>query len=276
MCLDEKTTQCKLCPRFCELREGQVGFCYVRRCVDGEIILDNYGGLTHIAIEPIEKKPITYFLRGTKTLSIGSWGCNLSCKFCENFKYSQSYNKKEIKYFTPEKVIEIAKEKHCQSVCMTYNEPTLYYEYLLDIANKCHESGLKFILKTNAYINKEPWREICNVTDAMNIDCKGSSVQYKEITGANAYVIRERIEEANRAGVHIEISIPLYHGFLDDVRVFYECSCFLGSVNRGMPCHLLKVFPANKHEEFKSTSDLILSTAKHILSFHMDNVDISD
>ena len=194
---------------------------------------------------------------------------------CENHKQSQFYNKDKSSKFSVKEVVSIAKEKNCKSVCMTYNEPTLYYEYLIDLANKCHESGLKFILKTNAYINKEPWVDICKVTDAMNIDWKGSSLQYKEITGADDYVIRDRISEANSAGVHIEISIPLYHGFLDDVRIFYECSCFLGSVNRGMPCHLLKVFPANKYEEFKSTPDLVISTAKHILSFHMDNVDIS-
>jgi pyruvate formate lyase activating enzyme len=267
--------QCILCPHFCIIKEGKSGKCRVRKSDGEKITLPDYGCLTHIAIEPIEKKPIKHFLEDTKTLSIGGFSCNLNCVFCENNKISQHVRKDISKHFYPSDVVSIAKEKHCKSVCMTYNEPTIFYEYLIDVANECHKNDLKFILKTNAYINKEPWAEICGVIDAVNVDWKGSESQYKEITGADSYVIEDRIKEAYNAGVHVEISIPLYHGFLEDVRAFYKCGSFLNSLNKEIPCHLLKVFAANEHEEFPSTLGQVISTAQEILSYYMDRVYIS-
>jgi pyruvate formate lyase activating enzyme len=272
--LDDKI-QCLLCPHLCVIKEGKSGKCRVRKSDGEKITLPDYGCLTHIAIEPIEKKPIREYLEDTKTLSIGGYSCNLFCKFCENSKISQHSRKDISKHFSPADIVSIAKEKHCKSVCMTYNEPTIFYEYLIDVANECHKNDLKFILKTNAYINKEPWAEICSVIDAANIDFKGSESQYKNITGATSYIIEDRIKEAYESGIHIEVSIPLYHSFLEDIREFYKCGSFLSSINSQIPCHLLKVFAANKHEEFPSTSEQVISTAQKILSYYMDSVYIS-
>ena len=191
---------------------------------------------------------------------------------CENFKISQKVRKDINKHFYPEHIINIAQEKHCKSVCMTYNEPIICYEYLMDVADECHKNNIKFIIKTNAYVNKEPWSDICKVVDAMNIDWKGSEEQYKEVVGANCYVIRDRIGEAYDNGVHIEISIPLYHHFLKDVRIFYQCGSFLSTLDKNIPCHLLSIVGANQHDKYSSTPDLDISVARRILSFYMDKV----
>ncbi|KKN30860.1 hypothetical protein LCGC14_0829850 [marine sediment metagenome] len=177
----EGRLKCLLCPHFCLLKEGESGKCLVRKSDGEKIYLAAYGYLTNIAVEPIEKKPITHFLPGTKTLSIGSFGCSLFCKFCQNSHISQITGFEDSSIFTPNEVVKMAIEKECASVCMTYNEPIIQYEYLLDLAEECHKNDLKFVIKTNAFINKEPWKKICQVVDVFNIDFKGNREKYKTV-----------------------------------------------------------------------------------------------
>ena len=275
MPLFEKKTgyvECKLCPHRCRLKEGEVGKCFVRKCDGDSIFLSNYGELTSISIDPIEKKPFHYFLPKTKTVSIGGIGCNLRCLFCENHEISQVEYHPLCKIFAPEKIVEIAEEKNYPSVCMTFNEPIISFEYLIDLAEACHKRDIKFILKTNAYVNEEPWRAICEVVDAMNIDWKGCDIQYSKITGAKEFVIMDRIREAYEAGVHLEISIPLYYSFLEDMRIFFQCAQFLGSLDRNIPCHLLKVNPAYRFSDHVAIDDTSYKLARDIIQVHMLNV----
>lgn len=191
---------------------------------------------------------------------------------CENQKISQSKSPLNLKYFSAEDIASIAKEKNCESICMTFNEPTISFEYLIDIAVACRKSNLKFLLKTNAYVNEEPWREICAVVDAMNVDWKGCDSQYADITGAKEFVIMDRIKEAYEAGVHLEISIPLYHSFLEDSRIFFQCGNFLSSLDEDIPCHLLKVNPAYHFSKYAPIDDTSYELAISIMSFYMKNV----
>ena len=264
--------QCNLCPHFCVLKKGQYGKCSIRKSDGDKIYLDNYGYLTNIASEPIEKKPILHFMSGTKTLSISGHSCNLSCVWCENFQISQKNRKKDSKYFELDSIIKMAKDEECSSICMTYNEPTISYEYLIDLANKCHKNNLKFIIKTNAYINKEPWLEICKVVDAMNVDYKGTQIQYKEVMGVDGYVVKDRIKEAYDAGVHIEISIPVYSGFMEDVRAFWNVCSFLSNIDRKMPCHLLNIVETSKYSQSDLNPKKEMAAARNILTFYMDRV----
>jgi len=264
--------ECKLCPHRCQLRDGDAGKCSVRKCDGDTIFLSNYGELVSVSVDPIEKKPLYHYLPKTKTLSIGGLGCSLDCLFCQNHKISQVEVHPNCKTFTSDEIISIAQEKECQSVCMTFNEPTVAFEYLIDVAEACHNSNLKFILKTNAYINEEPWRDVCRVTDAMNIDWKGCDIQYKAITGAEEFVIKDRIKEAFDAGVHLEISIPLYYSFLEDMRIFFQCSQFLSSLDTDIPCHLLRVHPAYKFQDHVPIDKISIELARDIISFHMANV----
>lgn len=261
--------ECLLCPHRCKLKKGEFGKCSVRKCDGDTIFLSNYGELVSVAINPIEKKPFYKYLPGTKTLSFGGVGCSLLCKFCEQHRISQVSSHPDLKKFLPKELIEIAKDKHCQSICMTFNEPTISFEYLIDVAEACHKNDLKFILKTNAYVNKEPWREICAVTDAINVDWKGNNKQYFDIMGAKEHVVNDRIKEAYNSGVHLEISIPLYHSFID---IIYPFSQFLGSLDNDIPCHLLKINPAHRFVDNEPINEASYKMAKYIMLLNMKNV----
>jgi len=272
--ISEKTNagiRCKLCPHFCVLEKDEIGKCRARHNKDGEIRSIYMGSISALAIEDIEKKPFKHFLSGTKTLTYGSKGCSLFCKFCENHKISQiSPSTKD--YFGGGPVfIPLAKEKKCQSISMSYNEPTLSYEFLIDLAEQCRENDLKFLLKTNAYVNKDPWKEICRVTDAMNIDWKGSEDKFKFITGVNSYVLQDRIKEAYEDGVHIEISLPLYYEddeLEEEVNIAGE---FLSSIDKNITCHLLRISPSYQYDSFIFNSKN-LKISEKILSKYMNHV----
>ena len=164
----------------------------------------------------------------------------------------------------------MAIDKQCKSVCMTYNEPTIYYEYVMELGKACEASNIRFILKTNAYCNEEPWKEICKVVDAMNIDWKGTPAQCEAIAGVKNSDTKARIKDAVEAGVHVEVSIPLYHGLLDDAKELYDFGSFLNTVNyHRIPIHLLKIFPAFKYEDQTSTTQNEIDIARYILANHI-------
>jgi len=284
----DEGVECLLCPHSCILTEEKNGKCFVRKVKDDKIYLFTYGCLTHLAVEPIEKKPFLYFLSGTKTLSLGGIGCNMQCKFCENFKYSQPLSSSKFSFNTfnyktddeiddnicsPKDIVEIAKKEKCDSVCMTYNEPIVYYEFLMDLAEECHKESLKFVIKTNAYVNKEPWVDICSVVDAMDIDWKGKEADYKAL-GASQYVIQDRIKEAYESGVHVEISFPLHQDASEKINTFAAFGFFLASIDKKMPVHLLKIYPTDRNKDCHTTSNNLVSMIKSILSFYLDNVHI--
>lgn len=269
--IDDKI-QCLLCPHLCVIKEGDVGKCHVRKNDGKEIKLINYGIINAMAVESIEKKPFRHFLSNSKTLSFSSPSkCNLSCLFCENHKISQSFDIKG-KSFSIDNLINMAIEKHCQSISMSYNEPTLSYEFLIDLAEQCERSDLKFLLKTNAFVNEEPWKEICKVTDAMNIDLKaGTTENFRVITGCSQYIVKDRIKEAYESGVHLEISIPLYYKddeLEDEMKILGE---FLSSINKEILCHLLSIQPSYKYSDFIFKSKN-MKKAKDILSSYMANI----
>jgi len=259
---------CLLCPNYCLLGFGEKGRCLSRISDGEEITLNSYGEISSMAVESLSKKPIVEFLKGSKVLSICNLSlCNMRCPFCENFSISQQESSNN-KYYNICDIISLAKKYNCESICMTYNEPTISYEFLMDLAAEVHSNKLYFILKTNGYINKEPWKEICSVTDAMNIDFKGSEEKYLNILGAKEYVIKDRIKEAYNSGTHIEISIPLYYNDIEDeVGSIGE---FLSSIDKNIPCHLLKIYSSYKHNE--TTKDIDIEKAKEVLGKYMKNI----
>ena len=264
--------QCLLCPHGCILKEGKAGKCRVRKNNGKEIELTNYGIISTMAVEPIEKKPFKHFLKESRTLSLGGNSCSLFCKFCENHELSQTNNIKGERLYL-HNIISTAKDKDCQSISMSYNEPTLSFEFLINLADMCVIHDLPFLLKTNAFINKEPWKEICLKTSAINIDWKGSKEKFKFITGVNSYVLQERIKEAYNYGVHLEISIPLYYKddeLEDEMKIVGK---FLSSIDKEIPCHLLSIQAAYKYSDFVFNPENI-DKAKNILSKYMDNIHI--
>ncbi len=177
--LDDGRVQCDVCPRACKLKEGQRGMCFVRARQGDEIVLTTYGRSSGYCIDPIEKKPLNHFLPGTPVLSFGTAGCNLACKFCQNWDISKS---REIDTLAdaaaPETIARAAKELGCRSVAFTYNDPVIFMEYAIDVAQACHEAGIKTVAVTAGYMCDEPRVEFYRYMNAANVDLKGFSQSF--------------------------------------------------------------------------------------------------
>jgi pyruvate formate lyase activating enzyme len=201
--LPDGRIQCDVCPRACKLREGQRGLCFVRTCENEQIVLTTYGRSSGYCIDPIEKKPLNHFLPGSSVLSFGTAGCNLACKFCQNWDISKS---REIDTLadeaSPEKIARIAKELGCNSVAFTYNDPVVFMEYAIDVAKACHELGLYSVAVTAGYICSEPRLEFYRYMDAANVDLKAFTEDfYYKLTGAHLAPVLDTIEYFNNGNI---------------------------------------------------------------------------
>jgi pyruvate formate lyase activating enzyme len=177
--LEDGRIQCDVCPRACKLRDGQRGLCFVRACEGGEIVLATYGRSSGFCVDPIEKKPLNHFLPGSSVLSFGTAGCNLSCRFCQNWDISKS---REIDTLadaaSPEQIADAAVALGCASVAFTYNDPVIFLEYALDVADACRERGIKSVAVTAGYICPEPRVEFYEHMDAANVDLKAFTEEF--------------------------------------------------------------------------------------------------
>ena len=184
--LADGRVQCNVCPRECKLNEGQRGLCFVRACRDKEITLTTYGRSSGFCIDPIEKKPLNHFLPGTPVLSFGTAGCNLTCKFCQNYDISKSREMDKLAdQVSPEKIAIMAEELGCKSVAFTYNDPTIFLEYAIDVAQACRNKNIKTVAVTAGYISPDPRVEFFKYIDAVNIDLKSFTERfYKEVCSA--------------------------------------------------------------------------------------------
>ena len=167
--LDSRRIQCLLCPRACKLHEGQRGFCFVRACQDGQVILTTHGRSTGFCVDPIEKKPLHHFLPGTPVLSFGTAGCNLACQFCQNWETTRSRELDTLAAeASAETIAATAQELRCPSVAFTYNDPVIFMEYAMDVSQACHGLGIKTVAVTAGYIRDEPREEFFRDIDASN------------------------------------------------------------------------------------------------------------
>ena len=193
--LGDGRIQCDLCPRACKVREGQQGLCYVRACEDQQIVLTTYGRSSGFCVDPIEKKPLKHFLPGTPVLSFGTAGCNLACKFCQNWDMSKSREMDTLSQSaTPAMLAQTAKELGCRSLAYTYNDPIIFHEYAIDVARACREVGVRSVAVTAGYVCPEPRVEFFAEMDATNIDLKAFTEKfYHEICGAHLQEVLETI-----------------------------------------------------------------------------------
>ncbi|MBT3927564.1 MAG: AmmeMemoRadiSam system radical SAM enzyme, partial [Rhodospirillaceae bacterium] len=194
--LDDGRVQCDLCPRACKLKESQRGLCFVRGRMGDEVVLTTYGRSSGYCVDPIEKKPLNHFLPGTPTLSFGTAGCNLACKFCQNWDISKS---REIDTLAdgakPELVAEVAQKLGCKSVAFTYNDPVIFMEYAIDIAQACKEIGIATVAVTAGYISPEPRMEFFRHMDAANVDLKAFTEDfYWNITKSHLKDVLETLQ----------------------------------------------------------------------------------
>jgi pyruvate formate lyase activating enzyme len=193
--LDDARVQCDLCPRFCKLHLGQRGLCFVRQNLDQQVVLTSYGRSSGFAIDPIEKKPLNHFLPGTPVFSFGTAGCNLACKFCQNWDISKSREMDTLmNHASPEAIAKAALQHNCSSLAYTYNDPVIFHEYAIDTAKACRELGIKSVAVSAGYVCAEPRAEFYQWMDAANIDLKAFSEDfYHKITGGHLQAVLETL-----------------------------------------------------------------------------------
>src|SRR5438874_11466951 len=207
--LEDGRIQCDLCPRYCRLHEGQRGVCFVRGRADGQIVLTTYGRSSGFCIDPIEKKPLNHFLPGTPVLSFGTAGCNLTCKFCQNWDISKARALDRLQHRAlPEAIARAAVASGCQSVAFTYNDPVIFLEYAVDVAQACHASGIRNVAVSAGYITAQARGEFFRHMDAANIDLKGFAERfYRELcSGHLAGVLDTLIYLKHETNVWFEIT----------------------------------------------------------------------
>jgi pyruvate formate lyase activating enzyme len=219
--LDDGRVQCDLCPRFCKLRDGQRGMCFVRMNEGGEVVLTTYGRSSGFCVDPIEKKPLNHFLPGSPVLSFGTAGCNLACSFCQNWDISKS---REVDTLadsaTPEALAEAAIQLGCRSVAFTYNDPVIFHEYAVDVARACHERGVRTVAVTAGYVCDEPRREFYAHMDAANVDLKGFTEDfYWRLAKGHLQPVLETLEYLARdTDVWFELTTLVIPGWNDGER----------------------------------------------------------
>ena len=193
--LDDGRIQCDLCPRACRLKEGQRGLCFVRACENGRIVLTTYGRSSGFCVDPIEKKPLNHFLPGTPVLSFGTAGCNLACKFCQNWDISKSREFDTLAdAASPEQLADTASRLGCRSIAFTYNDPVIFHEYAIDVARACHAADIRTVAVSAGYVCPDPRREFYKYIDAANIDLKAFSERfYRHLTGSHLEPVLETL-----------------------------------------------------------------------------------
>ncbi|MBU9888789.1 MAG: AmmeMemoRadiSam system radical SAM enzyme [Candidatus Omnitrophica bacterium] len=242
--------RCDLCPRHCVLAEGQRGFCFVRACRNGQIVLTTYGRSSGFCVDPIEKKPLFHFLPGTPVLSFGTAGCNLGCVFCQNADISHSRETDTLAdAASPELIAKTAKTLDCRSVAFTYNEPHIFHEYAMDTAQECRKRGIKTVAVTAGYVCPEPRKEFYAVMDAANVDLKSfSDAFYKKYTGAHlAPVLETLVYLKKETSVWLEITTLLIPGLNDSEEELQAMTRWLvKNLGRDVPLHFTAFHPAYK------------------------------
>ena len=266
--LDDGRLQCDLCPRFCKLRDGQRGLCFVRGRAGDGIVLSTYGRSSGFCIDPIEKKPLNHFLPGTPTLSFGTAGCNLACKFCQNWDISKSRGLDRLQdEASPVAIADLALSCDCRSVAFTYNDPVVFLEYAVDVARACHERGIRSVAVTAGYITGPARDEFFDHMDATNVDLKAFSERfYRKICGGHLQPVLETLDYlANYSDVWLEITTLLIPGENDsDAEIDRMTQWISGHLGFEVPLHFTAFHPDWKLTSKPPTPPATLRRARQI------------
>ena len=239
---------CGTCPRHCRLKDGATGFCRARKALEGRVVAANYGKIASLALDPIEKKPIAFFHPGTKILSVGSFGCNLRCPFCQNDAISQcGEGEVNVDTVTPVQLADIAlrlkNERGNIGVAYTYNEPLVGWEFVRDAAREVHSRGMLNVLVSNGCAEASVIDELAPFIDAANIDLKGPSQEYYDWVGGSFDAVCRTIEALHSRGCHVEVTTLVVPGRNDRDGDMAAITSFLASVSPDIPLHVTRFFP---------------------------------
>ena len=272
---------CDVCFRHCKLEENSTGFCGARTCLNGKIFPANYGKLTSLALDPIEKKPLKMFRPGSKVLSLGSYGCNLRCPFCQNSSISWSQKAFEYKdraeFYTPEEIVKVALDLRTQGnigLAFTYNEPLIGYEFVGDTAKLSKEAGLENVLVTNGTATQKVLQEIAPYIDAMNIDIKAfSSSFYKNLLDGDFQMVKDFITGAVQS-CHVELTTLIIPGENNSPEEMRDLSSWVATLekqfNKKIPLHITRFFPAFKLTDREPTP---VSTIMKLVEIAKENLE---
>jgi pyruvate formate lyase activating enzyme len=266
--LADGRVQCDVCPRRCRLREGQRGFCFVRACEGGEIVLTTYGRSSGFCVDPIEKKPLNHFLPGTPVLSFGTAGCNLGCKFCQNWDISKSRETDTLAdSASPEALADAAVRLGCRSIAFTYNDPVIFLEYAVDVADACRERDLKAVAVTAGYVSPGAREEFFAHMDAANVDLKAFTEDfYAKTCAGHLQPVLDTLEYVvHETDVWVEITTLLIPGLNDsDEEIGAETRWLAEHLGTGVPLHFSAFHPDWKMRDRPHTPTATLTRAREI------------
>lgn len=265
----DKEVYCTLCPHYCKIFTGGLGKCRVRKNIDGTLFSLNYGKITSYGFDPIEKKPLYHFYPGESIFSIGTYGCNLDCDFCQNWEmvHDDSLSLK----VSNEDIISLSKAQESIGIAYTYNEPTIFYEFVYDIAKLARAENMKNVLVTNGFINQEPLIQLLPLIDAMNIDLKSIDDRfYRSICKGKIEPVIETIKTSNKY-THIEVTTLVIDGENSSMIEIEELAKTLSSIDKSIPLHLSRYFP-NYKMNLPPTNIETLIEARQIAKRYLDYV----
>ena len=266
--LNDGRVQCDVCPRECKMRDGQQGLCFVRANAGGELVLTTYGRSSGFCVDPIEKKPLNHFLPGTPVLSFGTAGCNLACKFCQNWDMSKSREMDTLAdAASPEAIARAATELECRSVAFTYNDPVVFYEYAIDVAQACAERGIRAVAVSAGYVCSKPREELFAHIDAANIDLKAFTERfYRRVTGGQLAPVLETLEYlVHETDVWVELTTLLIPGENDSAEEVDAMTAWVSErLGPSVPMHFTAFHPDWKMMDVPRTPMRTLARARDI------------
>lgn len=285
--LENEEVKCTACNNYCTIKKGNTGICSVRKNVDGELYLLVYGQAAAMHVDPVEKKPLFHFLPGQKVFSIGTVGCNFGCEFCQNWDISQSIKEAKKKKQTdvvnkfleygyelsPEKIIELCKEKDLQMIAFTYNEPVIFFEYAFDTMKLAKKEKIKTIFVSNGYESEEALKKLKSYLDAINIDLKSFNPEfYRKYCKSKIEPVLETIKKCYELGMWVEITTLIIPGENDSEEELEQIAKFIASVSPTIPWHITAFQPQYKMLDKEQTSHQLLTKAYEIGKKHLKHV----
>lgn len=266
--------QCLVCPHNCKIAEGRTGICGVRKNNGKEIELITYGMISGYSLDPVEKKPLYHFFPGHNILSIGSFGCNMRCDFCQNYHISQSVKPAGSRDMSPDELVTAAlsADKNI-GLAFTYNEPTVWFEFIRDAGIAAKNAGLRTVLVSNGYVNTDPLSEIIGFIDAFNIDLKAfSNFSYKTLTGAELEPVKNSLKQIALSGRHLEITSLIIPGHNDKPEdMISQAEWIAGELGKEIPLHLSRYYPMYKRDDPATPRDT-LNRLFNIAAERLDHV----
>lgn len=266
---------CDLCPRRCALLEGQLGFCRARVNRGGKIVCENYGRVTSLALDPIEKKPLRRFYPETKILSVGSYGCNMDCGYCQNSTIARADSTSiEFETISPAALVTLAEAYRPQGnigLAFTYNEPLVGYEYVLDSAKCAKEQGFQTVLVTNGMIALKYWERLLPYIDAANIDLKAFTQEGYRALGGDLETVKSAIAKAV-GKIHLELTTLIVPRMNDDAQRIEEEAQWIASLSPDIPLHLSRFFPRHRMKSTEATHIVTIYRLANVAREHLNYV----